>query len=286
MLNENVLNFIWDCFIKSHESKDSLLEASTNFSDVGKEQILNNIYVDLNFWKEIYVNRKNNILNKVKLNIYKEIQEIDSISFHQKYGWTLAYCGLKAYLGKSSIVGNVSMEIGHRSYISGHATIKGKGTLKIGSYTSIADGLYLSVSSEDHPLSFPSSMGLSHESRILDDGILKGLELSNIKSNSVDSISVGNDVWIGRNVKIFNGVKIGDGCVIGAESLVTKDCEPFGVYVGTPAKLIRYRFPINIIEQLLVINWWNWNEKKVLKNQEFFNTDLTKFRFNLNQLIE
>ena len=34
---------------------------------------------------------------------------------------------------------------------------------------------------------------------------------------------------------IMPGVRIGEGCIIGANSLVTKDCEPDAVYVGSPA---------------------------------------------------
>jgi acetyltransferase-like isoleucine patch superfamily enzyme len=36
-------------------------------------------------------------------------------------------------------------------------------------------------------------------------------------------------------------VKVGDGCVIGAGAIVTKDCDPYGVYVGVPAKKIKTR---------------------------------------------
>ena len=52
-------------------------------------------------------------------------------------------------------------------------------------------------------------------------------------------IVVCNGCWIGANVIIMPGVTIGDGCVIGAGTLVTKDCEPNGLYVGVPAKRIK-----------------------------------------------
>ena len=52
-------------------------------------------------------------------------------------------------------------------------------------------------------------------------------------------IVVGNGCWIGTNCTILPGVKIADGCVIGANSLVTKDTEPDGLYVGSPAKRIK-----------------------------------------------
>lgn len=52
-------------------------------------------------------------------------------------------------------------------------------------------------------------------------------------------IVVGNGCWIGAHCTILPGVKIADGCVIAANSLVTKDTEPDGLYVGSPAKRIK-----------------------------------------------
>ncbi len=52
-------------------------------------------------------------------------------------------------------------------------------------------------------------------------------------------ITVGNGCWIGTRALILPGVTIGDGCVIAAGSVVTKDCEPHGLYAGVPSKRIR-----------------------------------------------
>lgn len=51
---------------------------------------------------------------------------------------------------------------------------------------------------------------------------------------------VGNDVYIGAKSTIMP-VNIGEGCVIGAGSFVNKDLEPWGVYVGSPAKKVGER---------------------------------------------
>ncbi len=53
-------------------------------------------------------------------------------------------------------------------------------------------------------------------------------------------VVVGNDVYIGANSTIMP-VTIGDGAVIGAGSFVNKDVEPYGIYVGSPAKKIGER---------------------------------------------
>ena len=68
-------------------------------------------------------------------------------------------------------------------------------------------------------------------------------------------ISVGNDVWIGRRALILPGVTIGNGAVIGAHATVAKNVPPYAIVGGTPAKLIRYRFPDDIITKMLAIRW-------------------------------
>lgn len=52
-------------------------------------------------------------------------------------------------------------------------------------------------------------------------------------------VVIGNDVWIGCGVRILGGVAIGSRVVIAAGAVVTRDCEPNGVYAGVPAKLVK-----------------------------------------------
>lgn len=54
-----------------------------------------------------------------------------------------------------------------------------------------------------------------------------------------EPIKIGNGSWIGARTTILPGVTIGDGCIIGAGSVITKDCAPNGLYVGFPAKRVR-----------------------------------------------
>jgi acetyltransferase-like isoleucine patch superfamily enzyme len=54
-------------------------------------------------------------------------------------------------------------------------------------------------------------------------------------------IQIDDDVWIGAGVYILDGVHIEEGCVIGAGSVVTRSTEPYGVYVGNPARKIKSR---------------------------------------------
>ena len=68
---------------------------------------------------------------------------------------------------------------------------------------------------------------------------------------------IGNDVWIGQNATILPGVHIGDGAIIGANSVVASDVEPYSIVVGNPVKLIRYRFDGELTSVLLKFKWWD-----------------------------
>ena len=58
---------------------------------------------------------------------------------------------------------------------------------------------------------------------------------------STQTVVIEDDVWIGAGVKILDGVIIRKGCVIGANTVVNKSTEQYGIYVGAPARLIRKR---------------------------------------------
>lgn len=108
----------------------------------------------------------------------------------------------------------------------------------IGNYTSI--GPFVSIGGENHSIHYVST-----SDRLSELGV----------SNMVTYI--GHDVWIGTQVCIKQGVKIGNGAVIGANSFVNKDVPPFAIVVGSPAKIIRYRFSPEIISEIEKSNYWD-----------------------------
>lgn len=77
---------------------------------------------------------------------------------------------------------------------------------------------------------------------------------------------IGNDVWIGANATIMPGVHIGDGAIIATNSTVTKDVEPYAIVGGNPANVLRKRFSEEKIKELLEMQWWNWDVKKITEN--------------------
>jgi Acetyltransferase (isoleucine patch superfamily) len=76
-------------------------------------------------------------------------------------------------------------------------------------------------------------------------------------------VNIGNDVWLGHGCTIMSGVTIGDGAVIGACALVTKDVPPYAIVGGNPMGILKYRFEQVIIDKLLQIAWWHWDDDKL-----------------------
>ena len=86
-----------------------------------------------------------------------------------------------------------------------------------------------------------------------------------------------NDVWIGNDVSIKPGVTIGNGAVVAAHAVVTKDVPPYAIVGGVPAKIIKYRFPPEVISELLKLKWWEYS------TEDF---DGLKVDTDINQFIE
>lgn len=79
------------------------------------------------------------------------------------------------------------------------------------------------------------------------------------KFSNYKTTVIGNDVWIGTNVLLVAGVSIGDGAVIGANSVVTRDVEPYTIVAGSPARAIKQRFNEKTIDKIIRTQWWSYD---------------------------
>jgi acetyltransferase-like isoleucine patch superfamily enzyme len=147
--------------------------------------------------------------------------------------------------------------------------------VKIGNYCSIARGVVLIT----HPGHYPPK-GMEDRRvatfpvhRIRGHGFLPRYYLKEPRNFVV----IGNDVTIGANAIILPGVTVGDGAIIGAGAVVAHDVPPFAVVAGVPAKVLKYRFSPEQIKKLLHIAWWNWDEKKIFDNMDYFYENVNAF---------
>lgn len=88
-------------------------------------------------------------------------------------------------------------------------------------------------------------------------------------------IVIKDDVWIGTNALILSGVTIGQGAIIAAGSVVTKDVPAYSIVGGNPAKVIKYRYSKEIIDEMIAFDWSKVNIIKIEKLKEELYQPLT-----------
>ena len=164
--------------------------------------------------------------------------------------------------------------LGRYSYIGDHSTVFGR----IGRYTSIAS--YVRVINGRHPFKSPyvstSPMFYSNHSCVGKTYVDKQLYNEYVYVDEVNRIPVdiGNDCWIGLGAGLISGITIGNGAVVLSYALVTKDVEPYAIVGGVPARVLGYRYDMEIINKLNKICWWDKNPEWIKeKSAEFVNID-------------
>ena len=167
-------------------------------------------------------------------------------------------------IGPALLVGGV--RIGPHTWINGPNTdvFSEVCGVEIGAFCSIARNV--TIQEYDHPTDrCATSYVLEHVfgDQSAGEAVSKG------------PIVIGNDVWVATQCVILSGARIGTGAIIGANSVVTSTIPPYAIAVGSPARVIKYRFPEPIIERLLATAWWDWPRERILRNRSLFEGELT-----------
>ncbi|MEX5748605.1 acetyltransferase [Massilia sp. X63] len=118
-----------------------------------------------------------------------------------------------------------------------------------------------------------------HESKTISTYMFSvaGMGLRNAPPPQYGDSIVKNDVWIGDEVMMLGGGIIENGCIIGARSLLPPNfrSEPYGIYAGSPAKLIRFRFSEAVRAALVDLAWWEMPLSWIRDNNAMFLQDMT-----------
>lgn len=174
------------------------------------------------------------------------------------------------YTVYKKIFGNMNkVHIGRYTY--GEIYVSSPNTsneLFIGNFCSIAGDVRF-ILGADHPINKISTYPF--KSLIINSGI---------DAVSKGNIIVDDDVWIGQGAIILSGVHIGQGAVIAAGAVVTKDVPPYAIVGGVPAKIIKYRFSQDIINELLKVDYSKITDKMVKEHVD----DLYKELIDVKQL--
>jgi len=133
--------------------------------------------------------------------------------------------------------------------------------LVIGKFCAIAKGVQFIMNGANHKLSGFSTFPFY----IFGNGWEKAMPEPEDLPYKGDTI-IGNDVWIGYKALIMPGVKIGNGAIISSQAVVTTDVPAYTIVGGNPAKVIKSRFPDEIVFELEKLAWWDWSVEKITKH--------------------
>ncbi|MBW6425993.1 acyltransferase [Rhizobium sp. XQZ8] len=141
-----------------------------------------------------------------------------------------------AYIARDARIFTSSLVVGERSWIAGHALVRGE--VELGSNCSVNP--YACISGKVR-----CGNGVRIASLVSIVGFNHGFDDPNVPINDQAhetlGITIGNDVWIGANAVILDGVTIEDGAVIAAGAVVTRDIPKLAIAAGVPAKVVRRR---------------------------------------------
>lgn len=110
-------------------------------------------------------------------------------------------------------------------------------------------------------------LGGGHNYKTISSFPFKAILAGEGEALSKGDIVVDDDVWIGYRATILSGVHIGQGAVVAAGAVVTKDVPPYAIVGGVPAKVIKYRFSSEVIEQLMQLDYGQLTDELIHEHE-------------------
>lgn len=121
--------------------------------------------------------------------------------------------------------GRVGIKMESNIHIAFHCVILGNGGVYIQDFAGLSSRCSIYTATDDYSGKSLTNPTVPSEYKIITEG----------------KVELGRHVIICTNTTILPNVTIGDGTSVGANSLVTKNLDSWGVYVGSPVKRIKER---------------------------------------------
>lgn len=151
------------------------------------------------------------------------------------------------------IIGDDS-HIGHNTIIREFSTVGRNSSLGSGvvceGYSHVGD--YTTIHSQTHltaRMSIGNYVFIGPNVTSMNDRKIRYFR-PQIKDSEDQGAWILDGVAIGGGAILMPQIRIDMGCYIAAGSIVTKDCQRFGVYMGSPAKRVRHIVPDEVVEYL------------------------------------
>lgn len=136
----------------------------------------------------------------------------------------------------TKIIGIENIEFGINIIIDDFVLIYAKKKIKIGNFVHIAN--FTSITGGDN-LTIGNFAAISQGTRVLtatddfkDFGFGNSTISNNFRNITSGPIIISDYCIVGANSVVLPGVTIGEGATVGANSVVTRDLEPWGIYIG------------------------------------------------------
>lgn len=156
----------------------------------------------------------------------KEVIKSLRMHYLQTFRYRLIGCGSGTYVSAAVRIRPNAIRIGSHSFIGPECWLASRAD--IGNWVMLAGRVALVGG--DHRIDKP------------------GIPAIESGRDTNQTITIGDDVWIGYGSILLHGIRIGEGSVIGAGSVVTKDVQPYSIVAGVPARVIRMRFDQKLVK--------------------------------------